>query len=93
MANEQNLRPIKKGQFSHEQAVSFGKKGAAVRAEKHKRAKSLREGLQALLDGTYGIDGEKISGYDALCIAMFDPYKVLKDKLTDIGRNTNLSVE
>lgn len=75
MANEQNLRPIRKGELSKEEAKKRGRKGRIERGEMRRRAKSLREGLQALFDRTYEIDGEKTSGYYALCIAMLDQAK------------------
>lgn len=43
-----------------------GKKSGEVR----RKAKSLREALQAMLDGKYEVDGKTLEGRDALALAL-----------------------
>jgi len=52
MANEQNLKPIKKGQLSKEEAKRRGSKGGKKSAEVRKARKTFSEDLiEALSDG------------------------------------------
>ena len=52
MANEKNLKPIKKGQLSKEEAKRRGSKGGKKSAEVRKARKTFSEDLiEALSDG------------------------------------------
>lgn len=50
MANEQNLKPIKKGELSKDEAKRRGSLGGKARARKIKELKTMREMLKFLLE-------------------------------------------
>ena len=55
---------------SSEVARKNGSKGGKKAAENKRKAKSLREALQAMLDGIYEVDGKTLEGRDALALAL-----------------------
>ena len=65
--NEKNLKPIKKGQLSKEEAKKRGKKGGIKSGIKRKEIKSMKEMLDYLLseDST----GENITNLEAIMTA------------------------
>ncbi len=70
MANEQNLIPNdqRTPNERRENASKAGKASGKARSQK----KSLREALQALLNGKYDVDGQKVDGYSLLALKAFE---------------------
>lgn len=50
MANEQNLKPYKKGELSSEEAKKRGRKGGLASVEARREKKSLRSTIETLLE-------------------------------------------
>ena len=64
MANEQNLRPIRKGQLSKEEATRRGSKGGKKSVQKRRERKALKEQLLLLL--------ETGNAQEQLCTSLFE---------------------
>lgn len=70
MANEQNLRPFTSEQ-SREEAVKNGKKGGKKSVAKRRKNKEIRESLELIGSTKIDVDGEKMSGIEALAFSAF----------------------
>ncbi len=68
MANENNLKPAR----SKSEARKRGRNGGKASGEVRRRNKSLREALQALLNGEYEQNGETLDGYSLLAFKAFE---------------------
>ena len=62
MANEQNLKPFKKGEVSKEEAVKNGRKGGLASAKAKRDRKSFAQLFESILDeeAEVMINGEKV---------------------------------
>lgn len=69
MANEENLTPVT--QRTKNEAREISQKGGRASGRARKKIKSIREALQGILSGKYEVDGERVSGYEALALTAF----------------------
>lgn len=70
MANNENLRPIKKGELSKEEAKARGAKGGKKSGEKRRELKTMREMLNYLLEKDISNNkGEKATTLEAVMVA------------------------
>ena len=71
MANEQNQRPIQKGQLSKEEAKSRGRKGGKASGAKRRQLKTLADELRGLLQrDVVDKKGQKINTQEAISVAL-----------------------
>ena len=70
MANNENLKPIKKGELSKEEAKKRGAKGGKKSGEKRRELKTMREMLNYLLSKDItNKQGEKATTLEAVMVA------------------------
>lgn len=70
MANNENLKPIKKGELSKEEAKKRGAKGGKKSGEKRRELKTMREMLNYLLEKDItNKQGEKATTLEAVMVA------------------------
>lgn len=86
MANKENLTPNSKRTPSELREITQkgGKASGAARREK----KALREALQELLVLDYDIDGQKLSGSDAMSVALIKQALAGNVKAFEVIRDT-----
>jgi hypothetical protein len=71
MANSENLKPIKKGELSKDEAKRRGSKGGKAKAESMKQKKTMREMLDYLLEKEITNNkGEKATTLEAMMTAV-----------------------
>jgi hypothetical protein len=88
MGNEQNLRPIRPGELSKEEAKKRGKKGGIASGEARRKKKLLRDCLNDLLAQEYDTKNGKITGSELLSAQLMQ--KALKGdvKAFEVLRDT-----
>lgn len=73
MANEQNLRPIKKGGLSKEEAKRRGRKGGKASGAKRKQLKTLADELRGLLQrDIVTVKGQQMNTQEAISTALIN---------------------
>lgn len=66
--NDENLIPFNKR--SESEPRELGEKGGVASGKSRREKKQLQEALKKLLQGKYTVDGEQLSGYDAMAMSM-----------------------
>lgn len=71
--NSKNLIPQNKRTKDEQREIA--QKGGKISGQVRAKNKSIKEALQAMLQGNYEVDGEQFTGYDLIALSLFEKAK------------------